>query len=294
MKSEEDIKIPQWEKVYRSLGEAKDRLDKASTEEQFQAVGVICRETLISLAQIVYNPNESSLEGVIPSKTDAKKMLDAYLSDKLVGDSNEAARRQAKATLDLANALQHRRTAGYQDAAHCVEATHSVVNTVALLAGHTSRVSSFDIQVKFSHRGITLGYDEHLYLLAVLVINQGMQAIKEFKLEFSFPNLDIIPRRWSVLGEQDRPNQRLLEIKPKDETVSFKKDGYLIYITYRSKDTLFSQELLDLSDAIGLRYRINQSIYHNLEDMPPLKWKLYAENMQPKQGEVSLENLNNY
>jgi len=154
---DKDLKQPQWEKVYRSLDEAKNRLDEASTEEQFQAVGIICRETLISLAQIVYDPVEHPSERIIPSKTDAKKMLDAFLSNKLSGHTNEAARHQAKATLDLANDLQHKRTAGYRDAALCVEATTSVVNTVTLLSGHTPRLSSFDVQVKFSHKGITLG-----------------------------------------------------------------------------------------------------------------------------------------
>jgi hypothetical protein len=289
-----DSESPQWEKVYRSLDEAKTRLDQASTEEQFQAVGMICRETLISLAQIVYDPTEHAPEGITPSKTDAKRLLDAFLSHKLAGHENEAARRQAKATLDLANALQHKRTAGYRDAAHCVEATTSVVNTAILLSGHTPRTSPFDVQVKFSYRGITLSHDEHLYLLAVLVTNQGVQAVNEFKLEFSFPNLDTIPQKWIVLKEQIQTDKRLLEIKPQDEAVSVREERDLIHITYRSKDTLFPQDQLDLSEAIGLRYRINQDIYANQRDMPPLKWILYADNMQPKRGEVSLEDLNNY
>ncbi len=291
---DKDLKQPQWEKVYRSLDEAKNRLDEASTEEQFQAVGIICRETLISLAQIVYDPVEHPSESIIPSKTDAKKMLDAFISYELAGHANEATRRQAKATLDVANDLQHRRTAGYRDAALCVEATTSVVNTVTLLSGHTPRLSSFDVQVKFSHKGITLGYDEHLYLLAVRVINQGVQAVNEFKLEFSFPNLDIIPRKWRLSGEQNQTDKKLLEIKPQDEAVSVKEEGYLIHIIFHSKDKLFPQDQLDLSDAIGLRYRINQSIYFNLEEMPPLKWILYADNMLPKQGEISLHHLNNF
>lgn len=292
--NDEDLKPPQWRKVYRSLDEAKNRLGEASTEEQFQAVGIICRETLISLAQIVYDPTKHAPGSITPSKTDAKRMLDTFLSHELAGHSNEAARRQAKATLDLANNLQHRRTAGYRDAALCVEATTSVVNTVTLLSGYTPRTSSLDVQVKFSYRGITLSHDEHLYLLAVLVTNQGVQAVNEFKLEFFFPNLDTIPRKWTVFGEQNQTDKRLLEIKPQDEAVSVKEEGYLIHITYRSKGTLFSQDQLDLSEAIGLRYRINQSIYNNLEDMPPLKWILYSDNMQPKQGEISLEYLNNY
>jgi len=44
-----------WIRVDRSLGEIKLRLVQASNEEQFQAVGLLGRETLISLAQVVYN-----------------------------------------------------------------------------------------------------------------------------------------------------------------------------------------------------------------------------------------------
>lgn len=45
------------------------------------------------------------------------------------------ATQHAKATLDLAVHLQHRRTATYRDAALCVEATISVVNLIAIIAG---------------------------------------------------------------------------------------------------------------------------------------------------------------
>lgn len=286
--------IPQWQKVYRSLDEARDRLDEASTEEQFQAVGIICRETLISLAQIVYDPVKHASKGVSPSETDAKRMLDAFLSHELPGDSNEATRRQAKTALDSANSLQHRRTAEYRDAALCIEATTSVVNIVALLSGRTSSTTSFDVQVKFSYRGTILSRDEHLYLLGVLVINQGARAVNEFKLEFTFPNLGTIPRKWAPCGEEHQGDKRLIEIKPQDEAVSVREEGYSVRIIYCSRGTLFPRDQLNLSEVIGLRYRIDQGVYANLDDMPPLKWILYADNMQPKQGEISLGHLNNY
>jgi len=43
-----------WPKVDRPMGEARERLREASNEEQFQAVGLLCREALITLAQAVY------------------------------------------------------------------------------------------------------------------------------------------------------------------------------------------------------------------------------------------------
>ena len=125
-----------WPRVDRTLGELRKQLEEASSEVQFQAVGVMCREALISLAQTVYDrQRHPPTDGVDPSKTDAKRMLDAYLAVELSGGQNEAARRHAKAALDLANDLQHNRTATFREAALCAEATASVINIVAIASG---------------------------------------------------------------------------------------------------------------------------------------------------------------
>jgi hypothetical protein len=111
-------------------------LETAKNEEEFQTVGLLCRETLISLAQAVYNPAKHvPADSIAPSSTDAFRMLDAYFAVELGGSSNEATRGHAKASLRLANELQHRRTATFRDAALCVEATRSAVNIVAIISG---------------------------------------------------------------------------------------------------------------------------------------------------------------
>lgn len=125
-----------WPKVDRAVGEARSRLAAATTEEQFQAVGLLCREVLISLAQAVHDPERHRpLDGTTPSDTDAKRKLDAYIAIELAGASNEIARRHARASYDLAVELQHRRTATFRQAALCVEATASAVNVIAILSG---------------------------------------------------------------------------------------------------------------------------------------------------------------
>ncbi len=125
-----------WPRVDRGIGEARKRLELASTEEQFQTVGLLCRETLISLAQTVYDSSKHApSDGIIPSSTDAKRMLDAYLALELSGNQNEEARKHAKASLSLANALQHERTATFREAALCAEATASVANIIAIVSG---------------------------------------------------------------------------------------------------------------------------------------------------------------
>ena len=47
-----------WAKVDRTVGEIRRRLAEADTEEKFQAVGLLCREALISLAEAVYVPSK--------------------------------------------------------------------------------------------------------------------------------------------------------------------------------------------------------------------------------------------
>jgi hypothetical protein len=125
-----------WPRVDRCGDAARRRLETATIEEEFQTVGLLCRETLISLAEAVYDPAEHvPTDGVTPSRTDAYRMLSAYFTAELSGGSNEATRAHAKASLKLANDLQHRRTASFRDAALCVEATRSAVNIVAIISG---------------------------------------------------------------------------------------------------------------------------------------------------------------
>jgi hypothetical protein len=125
-----------WTKVDRTVSEIRQRLEKASNEEQFQAVGLLCREALISLAQTVFDPNRHPvLDGVAVSPTDGKRILEAYLAVELAGGENKIARQHAKAALDLANELQHKRTAVFRQAALCSEATAAVVNLIAIVSG---------------------------------------------------------------------------------------------------------------------------------------------------------------
>jgi hypothetical protein len=129
-----------WQKVDRQRQEMRQRLDTAHSEEQYQAVGLLCREVMISVAQEVYDPHRHrAADGVSPSKTDAKRMLEAIFGEDLKGSSNDEARAHAKAAVNLALALQHKRTADFRTAALCAEGTLSVVNMLAILAGRRGR-----------------------------------------------------------------------------------------------------------------------------------------------------------
>jgi hypothetical protein len=128
-----------WEKVDRQIQEIKFRLGTSNTEEQYQAVGLLSREALISLAEATYNPDKYPLiDEKSPSKTDAARMLESLLEIELKGGTNEEARAYAKASLKLALALQHKRNADYKMAALCAEATMSVINIVSILCKEIS------------------------------------------------------------------------------------------------------------------------------------------------------------
>lgn len=113
------------------VAEIKKRLSEAGNEEQYQSVGHLSREAIISLAQEVYGKEKHpSLDGTDPSDTDAKRMLEAYFAVTLAGSSNESVRRFSRSTLTLANELTHKRTATKKEALFCSLATFTLINIV--------------------------------------------------------------------------------------------------------------------------------------------------------------------
>lgn len=131
------VRLPTgWDRVDRALEKARDQLARGKSEEDFQTVGLLCRGVLISAGQVVYDPaRHKSPDGVEPSDTDAKQLLSGYFATELVGSPNEELRRHARAALDVASALVHKRTADFRFAALCFEATSSVVRIVTIVAG---------------------------------------------------------------------------------------------------------------------------------------------------------------
>jgi hypothetical protein len=169
---------------------------------------------------------------------------------------------------------------------------------------HTSEPEVSDAQVTFSPKllGIDDDLDEHLYQLEVTVENLGRQLIHHHKLEFTFPDLDAIPLCWKVAGSMDRAHTQpasdasraIVEISPSADTVSHRRSGYTLQVTYRSAKELFPSEVWDLTPIIGLTYRINRNIFANIRAIPPLVWRLYADNAPRKEGVVAISDLNRY
>ncbi len=125
-----------WVRVDRCVDKMRLQLARAKHEEDFQRVGLLGREVLISLAQAVYDPlRHPSPDGTLPSETDARRMLEAYIAAELPGQGNEEARAHAKSALRFALSLQHDRTADFKSAALCTEGTTTVVNLIAIVSG---------------------------------------------------------------------------------------------------------------------------------------------------------------
>jgi hypothetical protein len=117
--------------VWRRWEEASNALDMAEEAEEFQAVGMRCRECLIHLVRSFSKP------GMVPNGQEAPKRADVVGWSELIanefaaGASAEHVRGHlksvAKSTLQLAQWLTHANNAARWDAASVVEATHAVI-----------------------------------------------------------------------------------------------------------------------------------------------------------------------
>lgn len=129
-----NIDLTDWDKIKFAITEIKKREKAATRVEQFQAVGTLCRELIITLAQTVYNEEgHSSLDGVKISKTDANRMLESYIHAVLGGREFEELRSYAKSTNKLANWLTHKRSSTNRDMMLCTSATLTLVNFIGIL-----------------------------------------------------------------------------------------------------------------------------------------------------------------
>jgi len=132
--AELEVELEGWDRIERSIGEIRLRLADAETEEQLQVVGLLCRETIISLAQEVYDSEKHPpLDDVIPSATDAKRMFESYIAVELQGSENKGLRTYARATNTLANELTHKRTATIKLAKLCSSSCINLVNLIRIL-----------------------------------------------------------------------------------------------------------------------------------------------------------------
>ena len=127
-----------WEKVDRQIAAMREQLNRAASVEEYQAVGHLGREVMISLGQAVIDPEEVIGEdGKLPSRTDAARLLDAYIGKALPGRGNGALRSAVRGAVKATSAVLHDRRATQKDAALVAELVSASVNLMHILATTT-------------------------------------------------------------------------------------------------------------------------------------------------------------
>ena len=132
--------IDDWSEIGRRMIKIKKAVSTASDIEDFQSIGLQCREVIISIAKTVYDANthgEYSDDGIIIGESDAVRQLANYFKFNLKGKENEELRSYAKATNKISNVLTHRRTSTKKEMLLCVNATVALINFVGILEGKT-------------------------------------------------------------------------------------------------------------------------------------------------------------
>lgn len=77
-------------------------------------------------------------------------------------------------------------------------------------------------------------------------------------------------------------------------TLNQAEDLDRVKIDIRSDSILFPADTHDLGKYFSLIYGVNSEVYNNISNLMPLKWRLYADEMPPKEGVKPLSELNEF
>lgn len=130
------VELDDWDRIKRTVSKIQRDSTTACNEEDYQSIGLLCREVIISLAQVVYSPTlHGSIDdnGVEIGKTDSVRMIGNYIQFKLSGKENEELRAYAKNTNKLANLLTHKRNATKKDVLLAVSSTIALINFIGII-----------------------------------------------------------------------------------------------------------------------------------------------------------------
>jgi hypothetical protein len=122
-----------WKRVDNQLAQLRERFATARSVEDFQALGLLCRDIFISLAEATFADEHLPKGEEIPGSADAKRRLAMVVDAVAAGVPNRELRVLLKANLDLANKVQHTRAATLDEAAIVAEATVVSVNLMRVL-----------------------------------------------------------------------------------------------------------------------------------------------------------------
>lgn len=117
--------------LFRKLKSVALLIDNAREIEDFQAIGVQCRETLIELGNHIYKPVMAGSEDQ-PQASNFKRKCELFNHFYLQGSENQDYRsiikKLTEATWDYANKITHSRNATFYEASTCVTLCISLVS----------------------------------------------------------------------------------------------------------------------------------------------------------------------
>lgn len=123
--------------LFRKLKSVAALIDAAKEIEDFQAIGVQCRETLIELGNHIYKPVMAGDEEQ-PQASNFKRKAELFVQFYLKGSENSDYRsiikKLTEATWDYANKITHSRSATYYEASTCVTLCIEYVVIVSLFS----------------------------------------------------------------------------------------------------------------------------------------------------------------
>ncbi len=127
-----ELPIEPFAECYRSLQEASDALGQADEVADYQAIGVRCRESLLSFANAAQHVLQWTRNEEAPKKADLRAWADHICSVALPGASHEHRRALLRSNLDSAwkftNWLTHSKGSKWHDAEAAVAVTESAIS----------------------------------------------------------------------------------------------------------------------------------------------------------------------
>ncbi len=130
-------------RIWRRLGQASQALDRADEAEEFQAVGLRCRECLVALVRAIAHPSMVPVGQAAPRAADVVQWADLIANKIACGSSASEIRSYlktvARSTWQLVNWVTHASNAVRVDAIMALEATD---NTLAAFERALGRFES--------------------------------------------------------------------------------------------------------------------------------------------------------
>lgn len=130
------VELGEWAKIERIVTKIHTSRNEAKDEEDFQRIGLLCREVIKLLAKTIYDPikhGDADNEGTKIGNADSNRMIRNYIEVTLKGKDNKELRDYGKTANAIANQLTHKDTATKKDMLLAMSSTLSLINFIGIL-----------------------------------------------------------------------------------------------------------------------------------------------------------------